>query len=225
MSQDDEMNFERADYNFRESDGAFSQNPRSGSANAACSVCQSPVFDAYFTRNGDLVCTRCEAPVRAVGPSGSAVTRFSGAGAIGIVAAAIASALWMLVTELTGYEIGLMAIAVGWIIGVAVNTGSRGVGGLPYQLLAVFLSYSAIVATYVPMLARQFQQGPEAIAEPIAAWLFAIPVAYAMPFLSGFENIIGVFIIGFGLWQAWTLTARVEAVWDGPFRVGDESTS
>jgi hypothetical protein len=170
--------------------------------------------------------------------------------AAGTFAAIIASALWMTVTELTGYEIGLIAIAVGWIVGIAIQVGNRGVGGVPYQLMAVFLTYSAIVMTYVPMLVTEFEASwtepsSQSVAEAndaavlelgqadatedvlmsaedaqVAAWVVAIPFAYAVPFLGGFENAIGILIIGFALYQAWKMTVKHRFQWAGPFRVG-----
>ena len=55
---------------------------------------------------------------------------------------------WGLVTQLTGYEIGLIAVAVGWLVGGAVRLGSKGLGGKPFQALAVALTYLAIVSHY-----------------------------------------------------------------------------
>lgn len=43
-------------------------------------------------------------------------------------------------------------------------------------------------------------------------------IALAMPFLMGFENIIGLLIIGFGLWQAWKANEKRVLEVEGPFR-------
>jgi hypothetical protein len=47
--------------------------------------------------------------------------------------------------------------------------------------------------------------------------LFA--VAMAAPFLAGFENIIGLVIIAFGLYQAWKMNKRNPVVITGPFKL------
>ena len=250
MSEKDELDFERAD--FGESAGDPSNSAGESLQTLGCSVCGLPMSDAYYTRDDAFVCPSCEGPTRAAGPPGSAFSRMSGAVAAGLIASVVASALWMIVTELTGWEIGLIAIAVGWIVGIAVAMGSRGVGGLPYQFLAVFLTYTAIVMTYVPMLLHEFEGGfdqadaeteihqgiedgestaasaaseeaseeAKVFATRATQWIFAIAIAFAVPFLSGFENIIGILIIGFGLYQAWTMTAKREVVWAGPFQIG-----
>lgn len=67
--------------------------------------------------------------------------------------------------------------------------------------------------------------------EPVAAMsgvvalgLFALFVL-ALPFLQGFQNIIGLAIIAFGLYQAWKLNRRVRLVISGPFRAGPAASA
>lgn len=45
-------------------------------------------------------------------------------------------------------------------------------------------------------------------------------MALAMPFLGGFENIIGILIIGFALYEAWKLNRRPPFVVNGPLAIG-----
>jgi hypothetical protein len=239
----DSLDFERADHTAR-----------------ACAQCATPITDRYYTLGAHVLCETCHLAFRNAEVPGNAATRLVGAAALGTIAAAIGCALWMLVTQLTGYEIGLIAIAVGYIVGIAVHIGARRVGGLFYQLLAVFLTYTAIVMTYVPIIANELMTSPdfqqefvreldttgaesraleegadrpdyaieggspdvpvEVLDETAAlAWLAAVPLAYAMPFLAGFENIIGILIIGFALWQAFRMNARVKIELQGPFRL------
>jgi hypothetical protein len=233
-----ELDFERAD--FGEAAAAEAGGPM------LCAVCQIPISDQYFTVSSALVCNRCEALHRHAGPPGSPLLRFAGAAALGSLAAVVGCVLWMAVIELWEIELGLIAIAVGWLVGTAIVRGSRGVGGVAYQLLAVFLTYTAIVMTYVPMLMAEIdpqfrdggdvqleeQAGEDAFAgdaavvspgETLIVMMIAIPIAYALPFLTGFENLIGLLIIGFALYQAWKMTAKRELVWGGPFQVGAAS--
>ena len=39
----------------------------------------------------------------------------------------------------------------------------------------------------------------------------------ASPFLAGFQNVIGLLIIGFALWEAWKANRRVPLAIAGPF--------
>jgi hypothetical protein len=55
--------------------------------------------------------------------------------------------------------------------------------------------------------------------DELTAWVAAIPIAYMLPFLMGFENAIGILIIGFALWQAFRMNARAKIELQGPFRL------
>jgi hypothetical protein len=59
--------------------------------------------------------------------------------------------LYALVAILTGLEVGLIAILVGYMVGRAVRHGSGGLGGRPQQILAVVLTYFAITTSYLPV--------------------------------------------------------------------------
>lgn len=55
----------------------------------------------------------------------------------------------------------------------------------------------------------------------VAFGLLAIlALSFALPFLAGFENILGLIIIGIGLYEAWKLNKRQETITDGPYQVG-----
>jgi hypothetical protein len=134
----------------------FERAEKASHSASACAQCATPITDRYFTLGSHVLCESCHLAFQNAKAPGNAASRFFGAAALGTAAAAIGCALWMLVTKFTGYEIGLIAIAVGYLVGMAVHVGARRMGGVAYQLLAVFLTYSAIVMTYVPMIADQF---------------------------------------------------------------------
>ena len=218
------------------------------SESPACAACSAALRGSYYTLGDRMLCEPCHFEVRDAGPSGSVATRALGAIALGAAAAVVGGAVWMLVTEITGYEIGLIAIAVGFLVGAAVRLGSRQAGGVGYQLIAVFLTYTAVVMTYVPAIVAELRanDGIQAQLEASATdpnlveiapdgtvgpaidedaitrtlYLIAIPIAFAAPFLLGFENIIGIVIIAFALYQAWKMNARVYFDLKGPFRLG-----
>jgi hypothetical protein len=242
----------------------FERAEQTASTARACAQCATPITDRYYTLGSHVLCESCHFAFKNAKAPGNAASRFFGAAALGAVAAAIGCALWMLVTELTGYEIGLIAIAIGYLVGMAVHIGARRAGGVAYQLLAVFLTYSAIVMTYVPMIANEFMANESALqgaqtapsddspaapsdgwaegdtansapnadaaddakvpavkrgVDEFALWIAAIPIAYMLPFLMGFKNAIGILIIGFALWQAYRMNARVKIELQGPFRL------
>jgi len=50
--------------------------------------------------------------------------------------------------------------------------------------------------------------------------LFLLAIACVAPFLAGFENVIGVVIIGIGLYEAWKLNRKTEISITGPHILG-----
>ena len=218
-------------------------------APTTCASCSQPLWDTYYDVNGSVCCERCRRDLELAGTQGSRPGRFLRAATFGVLAGAVGAGLWYGVRALTGYEVGLIAIVVGLLVGGAVRKGSAGRGGWLYQALAVFLTYASIVSTYVPMIANDLREGakkPEAQAAPPATaapaatpaataanvqpgrtlmmmalfGLVVFAIACVAPFLGGFESLIGLFIIGIGLYEAWKINKRVPLVVTGPFRVG-----
>lgn len=115
-----------------------------------CTSCSKPISDIYHEANGAVVCSRCRATLEVGQRTGAGVGAFLRAAALGGGAAAVGAAAYFAVAYFTGYELALVSIAVGWLVGRAVQIGSRGRGGRRYQALAMALTYAAIVVTYVP---------------------------------------------------------------------------
>ena len=249
------------------------------SGGLACTFCSAELRSMYFEVNETATCEKCRYEIEKLQTAGSGIARIVRAGVAGLGAAAVGAGIYYAVLELTGYKIGLIAIAVGFLVGGAVRWGSQGRGGWLYQLLAVGLTYVAIVSTYVPTLLQAMNEElggeqvieemidplteiPEgqlleerggvlgeaipaieemsvveqeqvdvapaaempveemgAVAMVMAAGLFFLLVL-AIPFLAGFENVIGLLIIFFALWQAWSMNRRSVLEITGPFEVG-----
>jgi len=56
--------------------------------------------------------------------------------------------------------------------------------------------------------------------EVVLAFAVLFVISLAVPFLAGFENLMGLVIIGIGLYEAWQLNKRVDMEITGPHRVG-----
>ena len=123
---------------------------------AQCRGCGQPIQDTYYEVNGSVVCGACRAVIDR--PRGTRLRRVLQATALGTLAAVAGSLLYFGVAALTGREFGLVAIAVGYMVGTAVRKGSGGRGGWAYQTLAIALTYLAIVSTYVPLVVKEFQK-------------------------------------------------------------------
>jgi hypothetical protein len=114
----------------------------------ACAACKREIADEYYSVDGAIVCGECRRNIADALEGGSGMRRLVRATLFGVGAAAAGFAIYFGVMYVTNYEIGLISILVGFMVGAAVRAGSGGRGGWLYQLLAVFLVYSAIVASY-----------------------------------------------------------------------------
>lgn len=125
-------------------------------AGPACGLCHREIEGEYYEANGMILCAPCREAVGGALASGSGMARFLRAFVFGFGAAVAGFAIYFGVLKLTGYEIGLISILVGLMVGGAVRKGSGHRGGWAYQLLAMFLVYSTVVASYaavaVPLL-------------------------------------------------------------------------
>src|SRR5437773_944107 len=124
-------------------------------AELTCAACKQPIRAAYYDINGNLTCQRCRGQIVGAWNRGSPAARFAKALLLGGVAAALGAGLYFGIEALTGYEFGLVAVVVGFVVGAAVRKGSNGRGGWRYQALAMFLTYSAVVATDSSLIARE----------------------------------------------------------------------
>jgi hypothetical protein len=136
---------------------------QAASAGAACAVCGREVHDVYYDVDGATTCERCRHDMALAPADGGGLSRFTRAALFGLAAAVASSVVWYGISRLTGYEFGILAIGVGVLVGGAVRAGSGRRGGRRYQALAMWLTYSAIVVTYIPAIvegAREASQTP-----------------------------------------------------------------
>lgn len=133
---------------------------------ASCARCSAPITAAYYEVNRAIVCPSCRAAL--VDPQGSRWRRAASALGWGALAALGGSILYFAVAAITGREFGLVAIVVGYMVGKGVRRGSRARGGWAYQTMAVALTYLAIVTSYIPLLAKEFQNMPARTARHVA---------------------------------------------------------
>jgi hypothetical protein len=216
-----------------------------------CESCRQAIAHAYFTANKKVLCASCKEQLVAP-PTGTPLGRWTRAALLGLGAAAVGAGIWYAVRALTGYEFGLIAVLIGFAVGAAVRFGSQHRGGLAYQFLAVFLTYTSITSTNVPLIIEEIEkqtvdsavqegaaldgsavgaaddagsvataQGAAEIgpARAVVAVVALLALAYALPFLAGWQNLLGLLIIGFGLWQAWRMNGRLALEIAGPFQV------
>src|ERR1700730_7915916 len=105
----------------------------------SCAACKQSFEGPYFQVQQHVICPSCAAKIE-VGkqakqpiPWGRLVIYGGGAALAGSILYGIPLAL--------AFQIGIVALAVGWIVGRAIRTGGYGIGGRPQQILAVALTY------------------------------------------------------------------------------------
>ncbi|HET6230088.1 MAG TPA: hypothetical protein VFE05_08465 [Longimicrobiaceae bacterium] len=171
-----------------------------------CAFCRTGIDDSYHEVGGRVACTSCRKGVEAELARGATPGGLVLAFVLGTGAAVLGAALYLAMVYFLNVEIGLVAILVGWLVGKAVRKGAGGRGGVPYQVTAAVLTYLAILTIYVPY---QLGQGGA---------LF--PALLVAPVAEGFKNVLGILIMGFGVLQAWRMTAPARVSVTGPYRVG-----
>lgn len=207
----------------------------SGATSLSCAFCKRDVSATYFEINGQTACEQCRFALESSRAEGSPLGRALRAVLGGAVGGIVGAAIYYAVLAVTGYEIGLVAIVVGLLVGFGVRWGSGGIGGRGYQTLAAAITYVAIVSTHVPFFVEEARKHGEAAAtapaepEATAGTLFLAVAAVilfvlASPFLGGIQNVIGILIIGFALYQAWRVNAYTPVQIEGPFQIGSKTS-
>lgn len=153
------MQFEKAEYAAAQPSGP------------ACSACKTPITQVYYTANTAVLCERCRSQIAAFLQGGSKWKRAAAASALGLGAGVAGAVLWYVVRVVTGYQLGLIGVLVGLMVGIAVRKGAKGRGGWFYQTLAMLLTYSCISAQYLPDIVQAVvqQAGAEKSASPKSA--------------------------------------------------------
>ncbi len=202
----------------------------------ACAACKQLIRNEYYQVQNNVICPQCAARIQAGAQSKKPIP-WVRLGIFGGGAALAGCVLYAIVLAM-GVQIGIVALAVGWMVGKAIRHASYGVGGRPQQILAVGLTYFAISTSFLP--AAFFIGAKQAIAAKKRAQAAApkvlplepkisigtaaaglLVLAAVSPFFelasSPVGGLISLFILFIGLQRAWALTARHEILVTGPF--------
>ena len=220
---------------------------------APCAECRGPIADTYYEVEGGVICAACHTRVAAslTSAAGSAIGR---ATMFGMAGAALATALYFVVTAALRRDAVITLVIAGLIVGKAVRMGAPRQRGRRYQWLAVALTYLAIATTYVPFVMKEFTRGsaaqestaiampgidglvasvPPAPPTPLAApSLGATMVDFAeltvlallAPLLESTGHVLNAGVLGGALLLAWRMNARAAVRITGPYRVRATST-
>ncbi len=187
-----------------------------------CAACKRPITGSYFLINRAQVCAECTNKIQAQIPKDTHAA-FVRALVFGIAGAIAGFALYVIFALATGLVIGFVSLAVGFIVGKAMNFGSRGVGGRRYQVVAVLLTYLAVSMSAVPIAIHQrgaHQAQSQSAETNIGKTLGVLAlVGIASPFLDladPVHGLIGMVILFVGIRFAWRFTAGRTFVVTGP---------
>jgi hypothetical protein len=190
------------------------------SAALACRGCKTPL-STYYAINGVPLCEPCLQKVRAEreGDMGSKIARGALFGFGGMIASA---ALYGGVRIATNYNIGLIAIAAGFVVGWTVRKGI-GRGSTAGQGIAVVLTYLAIVLSYIPEIVQAIsEKHPDVNLGTIIAVSLgsAFSLIWRLPVILAENGPISILIGAFAIYQAWKMNRAGKWVIDGPLQVG-----
>jgi hypothetical protein len=166
----------------------------------------------------------------------------------GLGAGIAGAIIYYAVIAITNFEIGIVAILIGYMVGYAVRKGAGGRGGRRFQVLAVTLTYIAVGLAYTPIAmkgaletktAASSEAAPAGAvqlvktgASPIAVarrigMLAVLAVALPVLVVAGSmpTGLLSAAIIFFGMQQAWRMTGLPRLVVSGPYRVGDRAAA
>jgi len=133
-----------------------------------CNACSASPLGMYFDVSGETVCGSCKeqierdgVPVRGALPTLRAVTYGFGAAILGAV-------IYYGVIAITDFEIGLVAILIGYMVGWAIRRGAGGRGGRRLQVAGIALTYFAVALAYTPLAMRDVEEEITADADAVA---------------------------------------------------------
>ena len=116
-----------------------------------CSGCQKEVLaDQYYTYKGKkgqsvFLCETCRAGIETAYQEETRNPNIAMAAIFGVLASIVSGAAWFLFTVLTGYQIGYVAIGVGFVIGYAVIWASGKKRGLSLQILSTVITTATLL--------------------------------------------------------------------------------
>jgi len=122
-----------------------------------CKSCKQAISGAYYRINGSLACERCTKQLQSQLPKDSHAA-FVRALTFGIGAAIVGLIGYAAFGIITGIRIGYISLAVGWLVGKAMRAGSRGIGGLRYQVAAAAFTYAAVALAAIPVYFSQISK-------------------------------------------------------------------
>ena len=149
QTKQDELQFDRVEVAGTPTDTA------DGGPAVLCTVCGKSVGAEYYHANDKPVCDTCRDIVLAAAATPRTIGPLVRAGLFGLAAAVAGAAIYYAVIAITNFEIGLVAILIGYMVGYSVRRGAGGRGGRRFQIVALLLTYWAVGLAYTPLAYKE----------------------------------------------------------------------
>ncbi len=134
-----------------------------------CSRCSKPIATYYYAIDGETVCASCKQAAERSGVAQRGGGAFVRAGFFGLLAAIVGAVIYYGVIAITNFEIGIVAILTGFLVGLAIRVGAKGGGGRRYQIMAAALTYFSVGMAYTPLAFKGFSEAEKTMADSVAA--------------------------------------------------------
>ena len=123
---------------------------------------------------------------------------------------------------LTHINIGYLALVVAWLVAKAMTLGSRGQGGIAYQVSAIILTYISVSAAHSGLIYWQVRTEQHlSIPLNLHNLLLLAKLGLTFPITrfqeSGVSALIGLFILFIGMRAAWRMTSGIPGAVRHPF--------
>jgi hypothetical protein len=122
-----------------------------------CKCCGQKISGAFYRINQAPTCAECTQRLQRETPQDCHKAFVRGV-LFGAGAAVVGFGVYVAFALATGLVSGFVSLAVGYLVGKGIVTGSRGVGGRRYQIAALVLTYLAVSLAAVPIAVSVYKQ-------------------------------------------------------------------
>lgn len=207
-----------------------------------CAGCRKPLVDSFYLAGPQKICATCRDQVQEQLTGGPKGPRVAKALLIGLFISVVGGAAWAFITSKTeGSFSGLLAILLGYLVGIGVRKGSDGRGGRGYQVLAVLLIYLGLAIGFSGLMIPEFvKKQPKAATETpapsaesnapdpapvsaggcVMAGLIVVGICLASPVLVAIKSPLIILMLAIALWEGWRINRGVDLNLKGPFPLG-----
>ena len=177
-----------------------------------CTECSKPIElgDEHFivkaSKKGEadtFLCAQCLAKAKTALEEETHNPNIPLAFVVGLGAAVVAGLVWYFFVTLTGWQIGIISILMGWVVGQGVVWGAGHKRGIPLQWVSVLLTLVAIFLSEYLIFNHFFHEAGLVGNLPIDKF-FEVYGAY---FSEG-AGFLDILLFGIALWQAYVTPGR-----------------